>query len=187
MNFRKNRGKIPASKNLENTALAYLGRYAASEKSLQRVLENRIRRAALRNPEFARDRTAQAQLRAAIAAIIEKYRKSGALNDAAFAETKAISMRRAGRSARAIRQSLAQKGVAKTAIERALAGDEEVGAEEAELKAARALAKKRRWGPFGARQKDTDKKRKELAALARAGFSLSVARKVLEAEELDEE
>ena len=91
--------KIPTVQGLEGTALFYLGRYAASEASLRRVLMNRLQKAARALPQFAADEALNESLRTAIEIIIAKHKKSGALNDAAFAEMKTRSLRRAGRSA----------------------------------------------------------------------------------------
>jgi regulatory protein len=161
-------------------ALTYLGCYAASESSLRRMLENRIRRAAFRHTAFAADKEAQAKLRAAIETIIAKHRRMGILNDAAYAAMKTASARRSGKSARTIRLKLGQKGVAREAIEKALSNSAEgEDAIEAELKAARTLARRRKWGLFRGKPADPLMQRKEFAAMARAGFSLDVIRQVL--------
>ncbi len=76
---------IPTTDSLARAAFRYLGRYAASEASLRRVLVNKIRRAALFHSEFSRDAAKQAELRNDIETIIEKHRKTGALNDTAYA------------------------------------------------------------------------------------------------------
>lgn len=188
MRSAKRRDKIPTERYLENVALSYLGRYAASEASLKRVLENRLRRAAMRNAEFAADQATQKKLRAAIERIVAAHKKSGALNDAAFAETKTVAMRRAGRSARVIAMTLTQKGVAKSAIEKALRGDEDFDAQAAELKAALAFARKKRLGKFRKDPADFDRQRKEFAAMARAGFASAIVRQVLNSTlEMEEE
>jgi len=172
--------KIPTVRSLENIALFYLSRYAASEASLRRVLENRIRRAAYRNPEFAGDEAKQDQLRSAIKAIIERHTKTGILNDVAYAEMKTNSLRRAGRSARAIKQRLGRSGIASRIVDDTLthARDNESG-DDAEIKAALILARRRKLGPYRTGDADRERKQKELATLARAGFSIDVARKVL--------
>lgn len=79
------------------------------------------------------------------------------------------------------------KGLAQDEIENALSYvDKESGAENAEAKAAQAFARRRRLGPFRKEDKAGDaeylrrKKQKELATMARAGFSLGVALKILE-------
>jgi regulatory protein len=177
---RHRRDRIPTSQSLENAALFYLGRFAASEASLRRVLENRLRRAALQNPSFAQDETLRNHLRGIIDVIIVKHRKTGALNDAAYAETKTASWRRAGRSARAIRQRLGKSGVASTIVKQALDQNADNENEDAaELKAALTLARRRKLGAFRKGAAGLDQGRKDLATLARAGFSFDVARRAL--------
>lgn len=176
----KRRVKIPTQKNLENVALYYLSRFAASENSLRKTLKNRILRAAMRDETFKADLDTQKQLHTVIETIIEKHRKTGALNDAAFAEVKTTSLRRQGRSRRVIQQKLALKGIKKDLIEKALLeidGDEDP--EAAELKAAVAFARRKKLGPFRTRKKDEDTRQKDFAALARGGFSSSITRKVI--------
>jgi len=172
--------KIPNARHLEKVAGHYLTRYAASEFSLRRVLDNRLRRAAQRIPEFANDAALQTSLRAVIGTIIERYKKSGILNDVAFTEMKTASLRRAGRSARAIKAKLGQKGIETRLIDRALTATiDGLEPEEAELKAALALARRRRLGPYRKKESGPDQGRKDLATLARAGFSFAVAKQVL--------
>ncbi|MFA5040762.1 MAG: regulatory protein RecX [Bdellovibrionales bacterium] len=171
---------IPTPQSLSHAALQYLGRYAASEASLRRVLINRLRRAAMQNQDFREDEKRQETLRQAIEQIIEKHRKSGALNDAAFAETKVNSLRRTGRSQRAILQKLKAKGISTTLIKEALDQNaDEKSPEEAEMTAALALLRRRKMGPFRRTPENENIRRRELAALARAGFSLNIARRAL--------
>lgn len=180
--------KIPTPQSLSNAALHYLGRYAASESSLRQVLRNRLRRAVLQHPDFAEDRERMAALGQAIEQLIEKYKKLGVLNDAALAEAKVKSLRREGRSRRAIFQKLGMKGISGELVKSALEKNaEELSPEEAEEKAARTFARRRKMGPFRKILADRDVRRKDLAAMARAGFSLDVARRVLDAERTEDE
>lgn len=172
--------KVPTKQRLTNAAVFYLSRYAASENSLRQVLDRKIKKAALRDEAFAANYELHKELRSTIETIIEGYRKSGALNDKAFAETKAHSLRRAGKSRSAIRQRLSFKGVSRDIIDQALMHtDEGMESEEAEFAAALAFAKRRKLGPFGAHQTDKDRQRKDVAVLARAGFSLDIVRKIV--------
>jgi regulatory protein len=173
----------PTPQNLANAALHYLQRYAASEASLRRVLKHRIRRAAFDNPLVASDAERIAVLNSAIEMIIETHKKTGALNDASFAETKINSLRRQGRSSRAIQQRLAAKGVSSSLIVAALELNAD-GAEmeEIDFKAALTLARKRKLGPFRQSAADPSRTRKDFATLARAGFSSSIAKRVLKTE-----
>lgn len=170
--------KIPSAQRLANIALHYLSRYAASESSLRRVLQNRIRRAAMRDAAFGLDTDKQNQLRHDIETIIETHRETGALNDVAYAEIKTNSLRRSGKSQRAIEQKLQLKGISKPIIAYALQSEDE-DQEILEMKAAITLAKKRRLGNFRVGTTDSNRHKKDIAVMARAGFSLSVIRKVL--------
>ena len=174
--------KIPTPESLAEAALRYMARYAASEQSLRRALMNRIRRASMANEAFAQDEAARLRLNDVIETIIAKHKKSGILNDAAFAEMKVGSLRRAGRSRRAIQQTLSMKGVKQDTIKQAFeARDDEEGGEQAEKDAARSLAKRRRLGIYRQKETTPEQRRKDLASLARAGFSLDIARRVLAA------
>jgi regulatory protein len=183
--MKKKLRKIPTEQNLANVALHYLQRYAASEASLRRVLANRLRRAGMDHPDFARDENRMRALHSAIETIIARHKKSGAVNDAAFAETKIHSLRRQGKSARAIQQKLALKGIKSEMVKDALAQHADGQEMEAvEFRAALALARKRRWGPYRKTdvadpEKLREKTHKEFAGLARAGFSSAIAKRVL--------
>lgn len=172
--------KIPTPERLKNIALYYLSRYAASEASLRRVLQNRVRRAQMAHTEFAQDEKKQIEIRAAIESIIEAHKKTGAVNDAVIADMKVASLRRSGKSERFIQQKLSLKGLQKKTIARALGEHDGEDTAAAEMKAAMALCKKRRIGPFrpADRQKPENAK-KDFAVLARAGFSSTIIRKAL--------
>jgi regulatory protein len=186
--FRQRKGKrikIPTPTYLANVALYYLSRFAASEASLRRVLENRVRRAAMANPEFAADAAARETAQKAIDAIVAQHVKSGVVNDSAFAEMKVRGLRRAGRSQRRITQQLQHKGIAADVIARALQPEDDRNPEDIEKQSALAFARRRKLGPFRKEEasKETkalfDQRRKDLASMARAGFSCDIARQVL--------
>lgn len=191
---RKKRSFAPLNEEkLRRVAIDYLARYAASEAALRQVLERRILRQMMRDEGFAADTEKQHALRTTIDAIIASHKQTGALNDAAFAETKIASLRRSGASQKRIEQKLAHKGVAKDVVRKTLDAfdeDHDAGASEegngAEYQAALTFARKRRLGPFRTlirEELDTDAQRKQqardIAALARAGFSYDIAKRVL--------
>lgn len=179
--------KIPTPQSLANIALHYLGRYAASEASLRRVLNNRLLRVTMQNPQFASDVERQRVLRSAIETIVETHKRTGVLNDAVFAETKVNSLRRQGRSRRAIEQKLKMKGIVGETIITALRqNDDGAESQDVELKAAISLARRRKLGPFRQTPADADRGRKDFAALARAGFSSDIARRALKSEAPEE-
>jgi len=171
---------------LENAALHYLERFASSAENLRRVLLRRVQRAASFHGDDPEVGTAL------VAALIERYRQAGLLDDAVYAGAKSRSLHRRGSSSRAIRQTLAAKGVAAEAIESALEGLAEEAANDSgpedagrdvDLAAARNYARRRRLGLWRPAEKREAFREKDMAALGRAGFSWVTARKALEEEE----
>lgn len=161
---------------LEKSALFYLERYAASSGQLRRVLLRRIKRAEMLGAEAVEIESARRQ----IEMLIERYLASGLLDDRRFAASQAQSLQRRGASRRRIRQRLAAKGVDRDFVEDAL-GTMEPEGETSELAAACVLARRRRLGPYRAAGVRQEFRQRDLATLARAGFSLDVARRVLAA------
>ena len=161
-------------KSLENAALYHLARFASSAENLRRVLMRRVERSA-RFHETSIEEGA-----AAVAEIVTRFVASGLIDDAAYAEGRALGLFRRGASGRKIRFALAQKGVGAVDIEAALASLANQSGDP-ELAAALNLARRRRLGPYGAPGDRQDRRRKDLAVLARAGFGYSIARRVIEA------
>jgi regulatory protein len=89
-----------------------------------------------------------------VAELIGRLERSGLVDDSRFAEGRVATLRRQGASSRGIRQRLAAKGVAKEVIQASLAD---------------APGERR------------DKQERDLAVLARAGFSYETALKVIRA------
>jgi regulatory protein len=75
------------------------------------------------------------------------------------------------------------KGIVAAQVERALASVD--GTEGSEIAAAAALARRRRLGPYRTGATRHSHRQKDLATLARAGFSLDLARRVLAAADPD--
>ncbi|MFL5343310.1 MAG: regulatory protein RecX [Hyalangium sp.] len=157
---------------LENAALHYLKRYAATVSQLKRVLVRKVDRS-LRF--HGGDR---AEALGWVEALADKLIRNGLINDKAYAEQKAQSLRASGRSARVIVQKLRMKGVAPDVVTQKLA---EATAEVSEDAAARIWARKKRLGPFRRdAQTRRENRQRDLAALARAGFSFSTAKKIID-------
>lgn len=163
----------PSEAALHEAALAHLARYATTEAGLLRVLERRIarwRRGASGEAETLA--VAAAAARAAVLRIVTRLAAAGGVDDAAFAHARAERLHRAGRSRRAIAAHLAARGVAAETARAALPEDP-----ESELAAALALARRRRLGPF--RADPAPAPDRDLAVLARAGFSRAIAEQAL--------
>jgi regulatory protein len=161
--------------SLENAALFYLGRFASSSENLRRVLMRRVERSA-RVHGTDRD-----EGRAAVDRIVARFEASGLVDDGAYAAGRAAALHRRGVSRRLIRARLMEKGVSPETIETALAGLAET-AGDTDLAAAANLARRRRLGPYRPPAARADWREKDLAALARAGFSYDIARRIVEAE-----
>ncbi len=155
---------------LERVALRYLERYAGSVERVRRVLARRVQRSV---EELGTDAE---EGRQAIDAVLGKLRRLGYLDDARFAESRARTLRRRGKSRRAVRTALSAQGIDGSTIDALLAGEDE----GAELEAARALVKRRRMGAH--RPDPAAHREKDLARLARAGFSYAVALRALDEE-----
>ncbi len=168
-------GTCPTEAALHDAALAHLARYAASRAGLTRVLDRRCERWA-RAAGTEEATAALAALRQAVRDVVARLATAGAVDDGAFAASRARSLGRAGRSRRAIAAHLAARGVAGEEASAALPDNP-----EAELAAALALARRRRLGPFRDPDAVADPRR-ELGVLARAGFSQDIARRALDAD-----
>ncbi|RKH17707.1 RecX family transcriptional regulator [Corallococcus sp. CA047B] len=157
---------------LENAALHYLKRYAATVSQLKRVLMRRVDRSV----KFHGGDRAEAV--GWVDALAEKLIRNNLINDGAYAETKAHSLRASGRSARVITQKLRMKGVAQELVQQKVAEATQDVSEDA---AALIWARKKRLGPFR-RDASTraDNRQRDLAALARAGFSFTIAKRVID-------
>ena len=164
---------------LERAAYHYLGRFASTQANLCRVLEAKLRR---RNPDFAPPTAEQAGW---LRAVVDKCVALGLVDDGAYARAAVQSLNAQGRSIKAIRARLTAKGVPADALDAALGGlsvaDNDT---DPDLAAAAAYARRRRFGPYR-RDGDTgdapDRRRRELAAFARAGFAYGLARQILDA------
>ncbi len=169
----RKRPRKVSPRSLENIALHYLKRYAAPVSQLKRVLVRRVDRS-LR--VHGGDRT---EALGWVDALVEKLIRNGLISDSAYAGMKAQALRSSGRSSRMIAQKLRMKGVPAELVQQKLA---EATAELSEEEAARIWARKKRLGPFRRNVQDRQEHRqKDLAALARAGFSFGIAKRVIDA------
>lgn len=150
--------------------MQHLARFAATEAGLVRVLDRRIGRWLRASGEPP---AAAAAAYAAAREVARSLAGAGVLDDAAFAEARTRRLLRAGRSRRAVSAHLAGKGVDPRLAASVLPGPED------ELLAALAYARRRRLGPFRLGPAEPETGRRELGALARAGFPRDVAERAL--------
>jgi regulatory protein len=165
--------KKPTEDRLMNQAMYYLGRFAASSAMLKTVLMRRVDRA------VRAELIERADGAALVDTVVRRCVASGMIDDRQFAQGRAETLLRQGKSPSRIRQVLASKGVGEDHSDASLEhlGDQH---EDLALAAATRLAQRRRLGPF--RQTDRVENRdRDMAVLARAGHGYDVAKRVIDA------
>lgn len=157
---------------LRDLALGYAARYATTAARLRRYLERKLK-----------EREWQGSEPPDIEALVARLAGLGYVDDRAFAAAKTRDLTARGFGTRRVRGALAAAGVDRDEAAAATAPDPD--APDAALATAIAFARRRRFGPFArAPGDDPAQRRRELAAMARAGHDFDIARRVLEA--LDE-
>ncbi|MCB9983206.1 MAG: regulatory protein RecX [Rhodospirillales bacterium] len=166
---------------LHNAGLYYLERYASSAANFHAVMLRKVKRSCMVHTDQNYDQCA-----AMVNKLVEKFINVGLLDDRTYSRATVISLRRRGKSTRAIQTALRAKGLSPDQIETAL---NEIDTEshenlaEAERHAALTFARKKRLGPWrGDKEADFQK---ELSRMARAGFSYDTSRSVLKIQEED--
>ena len=169
---------IASEEALKELALAYALRFPGTTERLKKHLHKKV-------GDAIDAGQAPVGARRWVDPVLATLTRVKVLDDALYAEHRAKTLHRRGRSTRLITRDLELKAAPKPAIETALDALAEDGATD--FKAAVLLAKKKRLGPFGSLSTSTDKevrlklRAKQLGALARAGFSFEVARRVVDA------
>jgi regulatory protein len=179
---RRARRRAPAvatPESLERAAHNYLARYAAPAAHLRRILLARVARSARfhgTDPEAGAG---------AVEALIARLAGLGLLDDSAYALAMARRLARRGASLAGIRARMRAKGVGPEDAEAALAALKKDAADP-DLAAGLAFARRRRLGPFRPAAEREARRLKDLAALARQGFALELARRVIDADDPQE-
>jgi regulatory protein len=158
-----------SEKSLTNAALFYLRRYSSSVAQLRRVLQRKVKRAAREHGGDAEKALAW------VDPLVERMVRAGYLDDERLAATKTASLRRAGKSTRAIRAKLRTKGLASDLVERAT-----TGGRAADEQAVWTFARKKKLGVFRPQAARAERRQRDLAALARAGFSYELAKRAVD-------
>lgn len=163
---------------LRKAALHYIDRYATAAGNLHEVLMRRVTRSARLHGTDVEEGRVWAE------AIVRELVKRGLVDDRSYAETRARSLHRSGASKRKIAMALKTKGVSADDIEYALAELDDAH-RNTELAAARNYARRRRFGPWRDADARAERRDRDLAAMARAGFGYTVSQKVIDAPDLD--
>lgn len=152
------------SVRLEQLALAYVARFATSAAKLDGYLRRKLR-----------ERGWAGEAEAPVAALVAKFVAAGFVDDEAFARSRSAGLLRRGYGQRRIAQALGAAGIVGEVREAVRAGESELRL------AALALARKRRFGPYGAAVTDRAAREKQVAAMLRAGHPLDSARELVDA------
>jgi regulatory protein len=158
---------------LQELALGYAARYATTAAKLRRYLARKLGERQW-TPETPPD----------IDGLVTRLTGLGYVDDKAYAAAKTRDLTARGFGARRVRNALAAAGIGRDDAADATAPDPDDP--DAALATAIAFARRRRFGPF-AREPGDDpaQRRRELAAMARAGHDFEIARRVLEARDAE--
>jgi len=161
-------------KRLEKLAFLHIDRYATSIENLRNVLMRRVKKSA-RNQNIEKKEAEKW-----INEIITKLVNLRLLDDQAYAENRVRSLHRSGASQKKIMSILSNKGVSKVDTASAISLLENEYCNR-ELMAANNYAKRRRLGPYRLAENRKEKRDRDLASLARAGFKYNDAKSIIDA------
>lgn len=153
---------------LNELALAYVARFATSAAKLEAYLRRKLR-----------ERGWEGEGEPPLVAVVTRMVAAGYVDDVQFARARSGSLLRRGYGPRRVEQDLGQAGIAEAVRDEVRAGAGE------QRRAALAMARKRRFGPFGPPTADRALREKQLSAMLRAGHPLDSARNLLNASSVE--
>lgn len=157
---------------LHNSGLYYLQRFSSSVENFRRVFKRKIINSCRHHID--QDLESCFEL---LEKIIENFKRVDLLNDETYAQGKINSLRRSGQSTKSVIQKMQVKGINQEMTQEMLRKFEDRD-ENSELNAALIFARKKRIGPYTNFEKEFDYT-KQLAAMARAGFSYEISAKII--------
>jgi regulatory protein len=167
---------------LHNSGLYYLERYSTSSHNFRQVMLRKVRKSCFHHQDQNYDDCTKL-----VDALVDKFLRSGLLNDQLYLDGMVHSYRRRGLSTRMIHQKLGQKGLSENDIQRTLhqCDQDMLNAEQqhdAELIAAVRFCRSKKLGAYTSITKavDDNLSSKQLAKMARAGFPYEIARQALD-------
>jgi regulatory protein len=149
---------------LDRLALHYVGRYATTRAKLSSYLLRKLQ-----------ERGWAGEGEAPVEALVARVVALGYVDDRAFADLRGAALARRGYGARRISEALRAAG-----IDEEDGADARDAAEDAAWSSAIAFARRRRIGPFATVAADMDRRRKDFAAMMRAGHSPELIRRLLD-------
>lgn len=169
---------------LQGAAYRYLERYATTEANLFFILKRKVERILKQQEQSDYNLI---EIEGWIGEVVAVCVKHGLVDDRLYAESKLNSYTISGNSITNIKNKLHAKGVPQEIISEVINKAIEK-TPNINYKSAIKYVKKRRFGPFRIREPNERTPEKELAAMARAGYSYHEAIKVLKSdrEELED-
>ena len=156
---------------LRKYAINYLSKYDSSKKNLRRILKNKI----LKFQNI--DNNEKEILKIKINEIIKELDYKKIIDDERFAKNKLISLLEQGKSEKFIRSILYIKGIENNIINKIFL-DIEKNNPDWKTNAAKNYIMKKKLGKYS----NEKNYKKDLAKMARAGFSYDIIKKVLDLE-----
>ena len=158
---------------LHRVAVWYLDRFGGTRARVRQTLLKRVQQSAeVHGPKEEAERWIEETL--------DTLETAGHINDGEFARFRIAKGLRRGKSRRLIEQDLRATGVASDVRQAALK-EAFLEGEVSDLAAAQTYVRKRGLGPY--RSQPEDFEQKDLARLARRGFSYEIARRALKIED----
>ena len=160
---------------LRKSALRHIERYSCSTLDLKRVLERKVRR---HNLEALSEDSQKM-----VETILDSFQKKGLLNDKTFAENRLASLLRQGKSLSKIASDLQYHGLNKAMIKEIISYYQsytESDGDALDYLSALKLAKRRKIGPWRSADIQVEKRRNDIAVMARQGFSPDIIKKVFQ-------
>lgn len=152
---------------LRELALRYVGRYATTAAKLQQYLTRKLR-----------ERGWTSNDPPDLAALAAQLVELGYVDDRGFGEARSRALVARGYGPRRVAQSLTAAGIDRDDVAEIADG---VDAEAAALR----YAQRRRFGPFDTHPADPDRRRRQFAAMLRAGHGAAAIKAVFAGERAD--
>lgn len=173
----KRRTPKPLDRNsLRDLALAYVARFATSSGKLEAYLVRKLR-----------ERGWAGEGESDVPALVADFAARGFVDDRIYGSSRTSGLLARGYGLRWIEQDLRAAGIEEDVRHDLMPGEGEI------REAALALARKRRFGPFGIIPEEDEtaelrvkRREKQLAAMVRAGHDFAIARRVIEAGSIEE-
>jgi regulatory protein len=171
------------AERLQELALAYVARFATTAAKLETYLSRKLRERGWnagkdRGEDLGEDAGEQSGAPDSwpdLQAISARFVEMGYIDDEAYARSRSGGLLRRGYGPRRVSQDLYAAGIDEQIRSHLAPG------EAAIRKAALALARKRRFGPFASEEPDRDRKQKQIAAMLRAGHGFDTVKAIMNA------